>query len=193
MKVLTATTSLSDSSDLKVSGIDRFIKKWIWQAIIGYSMYYSSRKALFLANFNIRPCLVPKNWEELESNLIMKWEAPSRYWFQFMGSKQVLRDTLLHCPHNFSHNMLVNFIWHVQTLLGFEWFHDITTCCLTQVLFISHFHNSHQDNNYKKQYRHMWHITESLVGEMGIQAQKKAQFMSLQPRNKLNEPISSNI
>jgi hypothetical protein len=90
MKVLTTTSSLSDSSDLKVSGIDRFIKKCIWKAIIGYSMYHPTRKALFLASSNIRPCLIPKNCEELESNIIMKWEALSRYWFQFMGSKQAL-------------------------------------------------------------------------------------------------------
>ena len=42
------------------------------------------------AVLTFRICLVPRNLEELESNLIMKWEALSRYWFQFMGSEQAL-------------------------------------------------------------------------------------------------------
>lgn len=47
MKVVTATTSLSDTSNLKVSDIDRFIKKCIWQAIIVYSMYIPPEKPYF--------------------------------------------------------------------------------------------------------------------------------------------------
>lgn len=38
------------------------------------------------------PCLVPWNWEEFKSNLIIIiWEALSRYLFQFMGSKQAVK------------------------------------------------------------------------------------------------------
>jgi hypothetical protein len=57
----------------------------------------------------LRPCLVPRNWEELENNLIIKWEALSRYWFQFMGSKQALNELFLYldCCNSF-------FIRHVQ-------------------------------------------------------------------------------
>ena len=46
--------------------------------------------AIELLPISLRPCLVPRNWDELESNLIMKWEALSRYWFQLIVSKQDL-------------------------------------------------------------------------------------------------------
>ena len=60
--------------------------KQVLHAMLFFS--WTRRRAVY----HFRPCLVSRNLEALENNLIMKWEALSRYWFQFMGSKRALRE-----------------------------------------------------------------------------------------------------